>query len=109
METSPLKPCALCQEPCSHLGARGRNVVCRNCEKLATDSQGNGIEFGWPSGQVAQGFSDTELPIFAAGTPHAGDLCEEVNTNGFCFIGQTKVHLYEGVAGWFGLVLKTEE
>jgi hypothetical protein len=37
--------------------------------------------------------------------PEAGQICDEVTQSYVCWVDGVKVNLYEGVAGWLGLVM----
>ena len=92
-------PCAICQLPCSHLGARGRNVVCHSCESKATTIDGRPLEF-------YDGFKkENGVTYFMGPDPEAGTEYSEIWEKGIWIEGR-QVELYEGVAGWLGLIVR---
>ncbi len=105
-----IKPCAICSEPCSHHGARGRNVVCNNCSAQATDSNGRPIEFLESFTRDGQTVWLEGLEAFyKSPDPEAGKRCDEASESRSCFIGGYECHLFEGFAGWQGLIYEPKE
>jgi hypothetical protein len=109
-ETTPsisknIKPCALCGEPCSHLGARGRNVVCGSCEAKATDSNGRPIEFLESFSRDGQTvWLEGPAAFYKSPDPEAGERCDEASDSLRCFIDGFECQMFEGFAGWVGLI-----
>ena len=101
-----MKPCGICAVECSHLGARGQVVVCRTCEAKATTADGRSLVFH-------EGFKKEDGVLYfmgpgayyADGDPEAGEECTEIWDKGIWIEGQ-RVELYEGVAGWMGLIVR---
>jgi len=101
-----LLPCGICDIPCSHLGARGHTVVCRACEIRATTHGGRPLEF-------REGFKEENGVIFFLGPGayfkepdhEAGVQYSEIWDKGIWIDGR-QVELYEGVAGWIGLIVR---
>jgi len=46
--------------------------------------------------------------FFREPDPEAGNLCPEVSQSFTCWVDGTEVQLYEGVAGWLGLIIPRE-
>ena len=103
-----IRPCAICGEICSHLGARGRNVVCQTCARRAVDSVGRPICFeedGSARGNVI--IFEGSRAYYREPDPQAGEMNLEVSASYTCWIDGVECHLYEGVAGWIGLVVNS--
>ncbi len=92
------------------MGARGNIVVCWNCVERAVDSTGRPIEISerWTktNGILVQG---GQTAYFKAPDPQAGEICAEVTQSYKCWVDGTEVRVYEGVAGWLGLVMPTND
>lgn len=41
--------------------------------------------------------------------PEAGRLCEEVTDSNICWVDGTRVQMFEGYAGWLGLILPKDD
>ena len=101
-----IKPCGICGENCSHLGSRGKTVVCPKCEAKATTPDGRPLVF-------QEGFKHengvTYLlgpgAYFAEPDPEAGEEYRDLWEKGIWIEGR-QVELYEGVAGWVGLIVR---
>ena len=106
MKQDRILPCGICGTECSHLGARGNIVVCAKCTARAVDSTGRPIEFSESMTKV-NGIYVMGGPTayFKEPDPEAGQICQEVTRSYTCWVDGTEVHLYEGVAGWLGLVM----
>ena len=105
-----MRPCAICKEICSHQGARGNNVVCRNCESRAVDSLGRPVSFR----DVVRRTGDTHEflgpgAFYRDPDPEAGERNLEVSSTFTCWVDGVECNLYEGVAGWVGLVRPVSE
>lgn len=105
-----IRPCGICGELCSHLGARGRIVVCNDCENRVTDSRGRPIEVteGFTYSGCIRMMTGPEV-VYKAEKNARSEKCEEVNKSNTGFIDGKPVELYEGVAGWLGWVLPRAE
>ncbi len=99
-------PCGICGELCSHLGARGRTVVCRLCEAKATTHDGRPLEF-YEGFKKENGVTYFMGPgaYFKEPDPEAGTRYSEIWEKGIWIDGR-QVELYEGVAGWVGLIVR---
>ena len=99
-------PCGICGKDCSHLGARGNTVVCWPCAERAVDSTGRPIEVSerWTkqNGILTQG---GPTAYFTEPDPEAEQICQEVTRSYKCWVDGIEVRVYEGVAGWLGLVM----
>ncbi len=101
-----MKPCGICGETCSHLGARGQIVVCRLCEAKATTIDGRPLEF-YEGSKLENGVLCLLGPgaYFREPDREAGIEYREIWDKGIWIDGR-RVELYEGVAGWLGLVVR---
>ena len=105
-----MKPCPICNEDCHQLGARGNTPVCRVCEKRAVDSTGRPIsidEHVTTQGEIV--FLGGPAAYFKEPDPEAGQLCEEVTDSKICWVDGTQVQVFEGYAGWLGLILPKDD
>ena len=88
------------------MGARGNTVVCWPCAERAVDSTGRPIEVSerWTkqNGILTQG---GPAAYFKEPDPEAGQICKEVTLSYKCWVDGIEVRVYEGVAGWLGLVM----
>lgn len=101
-----LRPCGVCGEICSHLGARGNTVVCGDCAAKATTVDGRPITFHeWvETRNGAMQFMGPDA-FYKDPDSDAGQLAREVWETGV-WISGVRVTPYEGVAGWTGFIVK---
>jgi hypothetical protein len=106
MSQNTMKPCPICGIECQQLGARGNWVVCPNCEARAVDSTGRPITFGEQISKQGDVYiMGGPAAYFKEPDPEAGKICPEVSSTFTCWVDGTEVRLYEGVAGWLGLIV----
>ena len=100
-------PCGVCGEICSHLGARGQIVVCRNCEAKATTLDGRPLAFYETLTKREDGVYQMMGPgaYYKEPDPDAGEKYVDQSDFGI-WIDGSRVYLYEGVAGWLGLIVR---
>jgi hypothetical protein len=80
-------------------------LVCRVCEKRAVDSDGRPISIEERisrQGEIV--FLGGPAAFFKEPGPQSGQLCEEVTESNICWVDGKEVHLFEGIAGWIGLI-----
>ena len=107
---SHIKPCPICGREHSHLGARGQLKVCRYCETRAVDSQHRPVGFGERVVKVGNTIVlGGPYAFYAEPDPEAGTENAEVSSTYTCWIDGIECRLYEGVAGWIGLVAKPRD
>lgn len=91
----------------SGLGARGHNKVCDSCESRAVDSTGRPVE-------ISETLVDRDGVMYFSGPhvlyrkpdPQAGEVCEEADKNFRCWVDGIECEVYEGAAGWLGLIVR---
>ena len=106
MSQNTMKPCPICGIECQQLGARGNWVVCTKCEARAVDSTGRPVTFAEQISKQGDVYiMGGPAAYFKEPDPEAGQICPEVSSTYTCWVDGTEVRLYEGVAGWLGLVV----
>lgn len=102
-----MKPCGICGEICNHRGARGNVVVCPKCTDRATTLDGRPVTFYESIEKREDGvlmFMGPDV-YYKAPDPEAGSSVPGFWTDGLWIDGK-RVELYEGVAGWLGLIVR---
>jgi hypothetical protein len=100
-----IKPCPICGRDHSHLGARGKNKVCAECETRAVDSEGRPVTFDEHFERQGDVIIMGGLRVtYREPDPQAGEINQEVEASRIVWVDGVRCRVYEGVAGWIGLV-----
>lgn len=100
-------PCPICGTEVDRQGARGKPAVCDACELRMTDESGRPVEvkeFFRRENEAI--YYDGPVVVYREPDPQAGEVCSRANGANAVYIDGTKCELFEGFAGWSGLIVR---